>query len=47
MKIKKNIEEGESTGEEKMVDGKKMPKVGQKERKNRTAMVEKVSVSWN
>jgi hypothetical protein len=36
--IKKNIEEGENKGEKKLVDGKEMPRVRQKERKNRTSI---------
>ncbi len=43
--IKKNIEEEENTAEKKLVDGKEMPRVRQKERKNRTAMAEKVRES--
>ncbi len=41
LKIKKNIEKGENTREKKMVQGKEMPRVGQKKRKNRTAVAEK------
>ncbi len=33
MKIKKNIEEEENTAEKKLMDGKEMPTVRQKERR--------------